>query len=159
LWNHDAVQHQEEYMIADHESATGSVDDCSETILFVDDEQAIHQWAARFLAKAGYRVVHAKDGREATELYAAMSSEIDVAVVDLIMPQMDGARCLTELRSINPDLKSILTTGYTPQLCRLQIEKAGATMFLPKPFGRAEVLAALRRVLGADGKSGESDGA
>jgi PAS domain S-box-containing protein len=83
------------------------------TILLVDDEKMIRDLGKRILERAGYEVITASDGKEALAIYATEPSKIALIVLDLIMPQMGGIKCLDELLAINPRVKTIVSTGHS----------------------------------------------
>jgi PAS domain S-box-containing protein len=115
-----------------------------ETVLFVDDEGLIRDLGRMVLESYGYTVYLAADGKEAIERYTADKDRIHLVILDLTMPQRSGLEVLRSIRSINPGVKVILSSGNTPT------EDIGKTAFLPKPY-RADALARIvRTVLDAD---------
>jgi len=84
----------------------------NEMVLLVDDEKDVTDSSAEVLKSLGYRVTVAYDGKEATEIYSEQSSEIDVVIMDVVMPKMSGAKAVERIREINPDAKVIFCTGY-----------------------------------------------
>ena len=85
----------------------------TEKILLVDDEEYVRDLGKRILEHAGYTVITAANGKEALEIYAREQSNIALVVLDLIMPQMEGKKCLEELLKINPHVKVIVSTGHS----------------------------------------------
>jgi PAS domain S-box-containing protein len=112
----------------------------SETVLVVEDEDAVRALALRALREQGYRVLEARNGREALELAAAAPSDIDLVVTDVVMPEMGGRELVERLADIRPTLSVIYMSGYT-EFDKLQpgILDPGIP-FLQKPFS-AESLA------------------
>ncbi|MBF0550079.1 MAG: response regulator [Deltaproteobacteria bacterium] len=126
----------------------------TETILLVDDEDFIRNVGRQVLTKFGYTVFTASDGESALVLYREKGKNIDLVLMDLIMPGMGGRKCLTELLKINPDLKVIMASGFAgPEPANLAI-KDGARGFLNKPYETREMLRLIRQVLEQDKDNG-----
>jgi PAS domain S-box-containing protein len=119
----------------------------SETILLVDDEEMILDLCSRILSKAGYRVITASNGKEALELYQARSDEIALVILDLIMPEMGGKRCLAELLSLDPSAKVVIATGFSAEGPTKDALAAGAKGFVNKPYIIRQLLEMVREVL------------
>ena len=83
-----------------------------EGVLLVDDEVVMLDLGRELLEEQGYRVFVAPGGREALELYASNRNEIDIVVLDLVMPGMDGGQLYLELKKLNPGIKAFFCTGY-----------------------------------------------
>ena len=79
----------------------------------VDDEEYVRDLGKRILERAGYTVITASNGKEALEIYAREQSNIGLVVLDLIMPQMGGEKCLEELLKINPKMKVVVSSGHS----------------------------------------------
>lgn len=82
------------------------------TIFIIDDEKVIRDLFKTVLTDLGYKVLEASDGKEALEIYKANKSSIDLIILDLIMPEMNGKETLLRLKEINPDVKVLISTGY-----------------------------------------------
>lgn len=121
----------------------------NETILVVDDEQSILDIAARHLSNYGYKALAAISGEKALEVYKDRADEIALVILDLSMPGMGGHKCLRELRSLAPELKVIVATGYSRDEDLNKSTSSMATALLPKPFGKNELLKTVRKVLDA----------
>jgi two-component system cell cycle sensor histidine kinase/response regulator CckA len=119
----------------------------SETILLVDDEALIRNLGTRILESAGYAVLTASDGHEALELYDRERARISLVLLDLIMPEMGGKRCLKELMKINPHLRVIISSGFSADLKTKDVLESGARGFVDKPFKIQEILRTVRKVL------------
>jgi CheY-like chemotaxis protein len=119
----------------------------TETILVVDDEEPVRALLQRILEEGGYTVLLARDGVEATELYAERSTEIDLVVLDIIMPRMGGRKTYERLREVNPGVKVLLSSGYSKKGQAQDILAAGARGFLQKPYDLRAVLRRVREVL------------
>ncbi len=125
-----------------------SKDGSGEAILIIDDEESILHVMAQSAEKHGYRVFAAKDGAEAVVIAAEQRAIIRCAIVDVMMPLMDGTMTLRALRRVIPDLPAIAISGMEVNEDRLRND-VKFNSFLHKPFTAAAMLAALRSVLGA----------
>lgn len=104
------------------------------TILVVDDERAIRMTVKANLQHLGYTVLLAEDGQQALDLFSADPSAIDLVLLDMIMPKMNGRDCFEALQKINPDVRVILASGYAPEKDIEQMNAAGLQGFLIKPY-------------------------
>jgi len=95
----------------------------------------------------GYRALTAPDGKRALEIYGQRSSEIDLIILDLIMPGMSGGRCLEEMLNINPEAKVIIASGYTEDGQQMDAVTAQAREVIGKPFKINRILSLIRNVL------------
>jgi two-component system, cell cycle sensor histidine kinase and response regulator CckA len=120
-----------------------------ELILVVDDEEPIRRVTRGLLEAFGYRVVTASDGGEACALYSQKRDEISAVLTDMMMPVMDGAELIAELRRLDPLLPIIASSGLTEAGKEEQARSLGAQKFLPKPYTSAGLLWALRESLGS----------
>jgi PAS domain S-box-containing protein len=120
---------------SDLEGESGSVRGGSETILIVDDEAMILRLAASILERYGYTVLTAPSGRFALDLFRRMHDRIDLLVVDMLMPEMNGVELAEGLRSIDPNCRILLSSGYTlDQDVEELMERGAFNGFLPKPY-------------------------
>jgi two-component system cell cycle sensor histidine kinase/response regulator CckA len=119
----------------------------NETILLIDDDHLICTYAKRCLEKQGYKVLTAADGRSALELYRQKMKTIDLILLDLIMPGMGGAKCLQKLLEIDPDIKVVIASGYTPDDNTMQIIHRSTRGYLRKPYFGKQLLQTVRSVL------------
>ncbi len=104
------------------------------TILVVDDEEDVRKMATRTLERHGFSVVTATDGREAVEVFRSSGDMIDVVLLDLTMPHMDGEETSLALRRIRPDVKIIFSSGYHEQDAIQQLDGQQRAVFLQKPY-------------------------
>ncbi|MBU2518384.1 MAG: PAS domain S-box protein [Proteobacteria bacterium] len=118
-----------------------------ETILLVDDEMHILDIGTQHLSRAGYKVFTAPDGEEALAVFRARGEEIDLVILDLSMPGMGGHKCLQELLALEPNLRVIVSTGYSRDGDLRKTLSSGAAALLSKPFGKNEMLKIIRMVL------------
>jgi signal transduction histidine kinase/CheY-like chemotaxis protein len=115
------------------------------TVLVVDDEASVRGVAREMLVRAGLDVLEAADGVEAVDRYRELGDEIDVVLLDLTMPRMDGAEAAEALRALDPDVRIVLSTGYSDAAAGAA-GLAGVPL-LRKPYRRAELLARVRDAL------------
>jgi two-component system cell cycle sensor histidine kinase/response regulator CckA len=128
----------------------GSTDEIvtgSETILLVDDEDIIIDVGQELLQATGYKVLAAKNGNAAIELYKANQDEIDMVILDMIMPDMDGGETYDRLQEINPDIKVLLSSGYSIDGRASEIMLRGCNGFIQKPFHMKDLSQTIRAIL------------
>ncbi len=120
----------------------------SEMILLAEDEESIRHLAIRTLEGAGYRVLVARDGEEATTLFHANENEISLAVMDVVMPRLGGHEAADRMRSRRPDLPVLFASGYSAEaeVTRLALEVRG-TELIQKPFNLKDLLRRVRRMI------------
>lgn len=109
------------------------------TVLVVDDEEPVREVAADLLRQLGFEVLAAASGAEGLELFRQHCDELRLVLLDLVMPEMDGAEVLREIRRQDPDARVLLTSGYHEREKIEEMLGSGAAGFLQKPF-RAEML-------------------
>jgi CheY-like chemotaxis protein len=119
-----------------------------ETILLVDDEAVIIDVSRDILEALGYRVLSAAGGRQAIQIYEEAAGRIDLVILDMIMPDMGGGETFDRLKLINPDIKVILSSGYSMNSQAKIIMEKGAQAFLQKPFRIDQFSQKIRDVLG-----------
>ena len=122
----------------------------TETILLVDDEEPIRKPGEELLARFGYTLLTAADGKSALRLYRQEKDRIDLVILDLIMPGVSGRRCLEKLLEINPAAKIIIASGYSSDGSTEETLKAGASSFIRKPYKMRQILEKVREVLDKD---------
>ncbi len=118
-----------------------------DTILLVEDEEAVRSFAARALKLRGYNVLEASGGEEALEIVRNHSASIHLVITDVVMPNMDGPTLVRALRRLRPDIHVIFMSGYAEEAFRRNDEKAEDLHFLPKPFGLKQLAAKVKDVL------------
>ena len=117
------------------------------TIMLVEDEEAVRNFAARALTSRGYTVLQAPSGVEGLEIAKQHIDEIDLVVSDVVMPEMDGPTMLGELRKLNPDLKVIFVSGYAEEAFRKNLPEGQQFNFLPKPFSLKQLIETVKTVI------------
>jgi CheY-like chemotaxis protein len=118
-----------------------------ETILVVEDEEAIRELLKTFLQLAGYTVLIAVDGREAIEVYDKHWEDIDLVLADNGLPKLSGYDIFRKMKSKNSKLKFILASGSVEPERISEILRDGARDFIEKPYTVFKVLRAVRSVL------------
>ncbi len=116
-------------------------------ILVIDDDEAVRNVAKRALERAGYRVVTAVDGVDGLEVFAANKDEIRAVLLDVTMPRMGGEETFRRLRQAAPDVRVLLSSGYSEQEATSVFAGKGLAGFLEKPFTTATLLDKLRGVI------------
>ena len=122
-------------------TVSGGEADRQRVVLVVDDEPGIRLLLRRYLEREGYRVVEAADGAAALTLLAA--EPVDLAVVDVMMPKVDGFELVRQLRATS-DLPVILLTGKGEESARVAGLELGADDYVTKPFSMPELVARVR---------------
>jgi len=138
-------------------SASGAVVDAAlerqvirgtETILIVDDEDIVLNVGVEVLKTLGYQVLAARGGPEAIEIYRQKAGEIDMVILDMIMPEMGGGRVFDAMKGINPAVKVLLASGYSLNGQASNILSRGCGGFIQKPFSIIDLSKKIREILG-----------
>jgi signal transduction histidine kinase/CheY-like chemotaxis protein len=119
----------------------------TETILLVDDEEAVRALGQQVLELGGYDILMAENGLQALEVYQAHQEEIDLVVLDVGMPQMGGLECLRRLRELDPQVRVLISTGYTARGLAQGLVAGGALEVVEKPFQIRDFAVAVRAAL------------
>jgi DNA-binding NtrC family response regulator len=122
----------------------------TETILLVDDEEHLRELGVELLSDAGYAVHTANNGESALALYEKELEQIDLVILDLVIPGMGGKRCYQEILKINPRAKILIVSGYPADRAGKEVLEAGAKGFVGKPFDLGHMLETVRRILDQD---------
>jgi CheY-like chemotaxis protein len=118
-----------------------------ELILIVDDEPLIQEVARTILEEHNYQTLTVSSGAEAVEIYARHHRDIQVVLMDMMMPVMDGFTAVRVLQQLNPHLKTIISSGLVSSDRVAQFTDIGVRAFLAKPYTATELLDTLQRVL------------
>ena len=119
----------------------------TETVLFVDDEEMIIEVAEEILEQLGYKVLIARSGKEAIEIYEENKEHIDIVLLDMIMPDMSGSDTYDRMKELDPDIKVLLASGYSINGQATEIMDRGCNGFIQKPFKMKELSQKLREIL------------
>jgi CheY-like chemotaxis protein len=118
----------------------------SETVLLVDDEAPVLDITRQMLEHMGYRVVAASSGRMAIEAFE--KNCVDIVILDMIMPEMGGAKTFEQLVKRDPKVKILLSSGYTADCAAASSLGKGCVGFIQKPYSMEQISRKLREVLG-----------
>ena len=122
-----------------------------DTILLVEDEEAVRSFAARALRMRGYNVLEASGGEEALEIVKRDDTKIDLIITDVVMPNMDGPTMVRHVKQLKPNLAVIFMSGYAEEAFRRNDQNSEGIHFLPKPFGLKQLAAKVKEVLAGAG--------
>ena len=117
------------------------------SILVIDDEEIIAEMAKDMMQSLGFKVFTAINGSKGLELYKNNIENIDVILLDLLMPEMDGTTCFKYLKMINPDVKVIISSGMGEQSKKIELENMGISGYLEKPYSLKSISQILEKVL------------
>jgi CheY-like chemotaxis protein len=118
-----------------------------ETVLLIDDEDMVLDVGARMLNGLGYDVITANNGMEALEIYEKNQDNIDVIVLDMVMPKMNGGDTFDRIKEINPAAKVLLSSGFSIDGQAAEILDRGCNGFIQKPFNMQILSQKVRMVL------------
>ncbi len=118
-----------------------------ETILLVDDEEVITEVTSRLLSELGYTILTAKSGEKALAIYRQSHSDIQLVILDMIMPGMSGGETFDQLKAVNPSVRVILSSGYSIDGKAQAIMKKGVRVFLQKPYRLHDLAQKIREAL------------
>lgn len=117
------------------------------TILVVDDEEHIRQFCKETFEAAGFRAIAASDGVEALNIYRRHAGEISAVILDAVMPEMSGHEVLRRLRELDPGVKVVLSSGFSPEIGIKWADEEGVKGFIQKPYRAQDILTKLSEVL------------
>lgn len=119
-------------------------------LLVIDDEEIIRRASQRTLVPAGYEVDTAASGREGLKLIT--ENEYDLILVDLMMPEMSGREVVEQIRTITPETRILVITGYSSTETKDQVKSMGIDCYLEKPYSPKTLIEAVIRALGPEGE-------
>ncbi len=119
----------------------------TETVLLVDDEEIITEVGEELLSALGYRVITAGSGTEALSTYRDGREEISMVILDMIMPGMDGGETFDRLKAMDPEVRVLLSSGYSLNDKAAEIMARGCNGFIQKPFNMDQLSGKIRDVL------------
>ncbi len=129
------------------ESSMGELLGARETILVIEDEEALLKFLKNELTAAGYRIILARDGVEGLNTFKAHQNEISVVISDLGLPKMGGWECFLQMKEIDPDVKIIITSGYIDADLQSMMDNGGVQGHVIKPYTTTEILVKIRELL------------
>jgi CheY-like chemotaxis protein len=119
-------------------------------ILVVDDEETVRDVARSMLEICGYEVVTVSNGLEAVDYYRDHGGRIDLVVIDMVMPEMNGRECFRALREMDPNIRAVLSTGYGADGEAKEIVQEGMAGLVLKPFSKGALAATVQEALSGD---------
>ena len=119
----------------------------TETILIVDDQETVWDFLIEALQKLGYSVLLAENGLDAVEIYENNPGQIDLVLLDMIMPKQGGHSTFHKLKELDPNVKVLLSSGFVSLEEVDDLLKNGAAGFLPKPHRIRDMATEIRRIL------------
>ena len=118
------------------------------TVMVVDDEDPVRLALSRMLQSMGYTVLTARDGMEAVGFYERHQRQIVMVVLDMVMPELDGEETFVILRKMNPNVKVLITSGWSLDDKLEQLKALGINGYLPKPYSEQELYDAINDAMG-----------
>ena len=118
-------------------------------ILIVDDEEFIRDLLTEIIVPMGFEVFTASDGPQAVDIFRQHEGNIELALLDVILPGMDGKDVYYKLKSIRPDVNIIILSGYSQTKIRQELLEAGVEGYITKPFEINQVKKLISTVLSA----------
>ena len=131
-------------LVSDQPFRTGQ----PQTILLVEDEDMLRELGIEILSSEGYRVLAARDGVEAVELFATHRDDIGLVVCDLGLPRLGGREAFLKMKEIKSSVRAIVASGYLEPSLRSEILKAGVIDTIQKPYDFRELLERIRSIIG-----------
>ena len=122
----------------------------TETILVVDDHETIWDFVIETLQKLGYTVILAENGLDAVEIYKSNQGQIDLVLLDMVMPKLGGHDAFMMIQEFDPNVKCLLSSGYVSEEEVHDLLEKGARGFLPKPHSIKALATEIRSILDAD---------
>lgn len=118
-----------------------------ERILFAEDNKALREVTGEFLQKVGYDVLMAEDGLEAVRLFVRNLTSVDLLLLDVVMPGLNGPEAFARMNNLRPEIPVIFTTGYATEVSLIGAELQGQPTILQKPYATLVLAQKVRRVL------------
>jgi PAS domain S-box-containing protein len=131
-----------------HRRAIGGAGDSPRTIMLVEDEELLRNLGVMMMESDGYRVLSAKDGVEAVEMFETHADEIGLVVCDLGLPRLSGQEVILRMKEIKPDVRAIVASGYLEPKTRTEILRAGVLDTVQKPYDFREMMIKIRSIIG-----------
>jgi PAS domain S-box-containing protein len=119
-------------------------------ILLIDDQETVRDVCAAMLQNLGYTVSMASDGREGVEHYRRYGKDIDLVIVDMVMPNLGGRECFLQIKAMNPEVRAVLSTGFSMDGAVQEIMKEGITGFIQKPYRLEQLSRVVAKSMGRD---------
>jgi PAS domain S-box-containing protein len=120
----------------------------SGTILIVDDEAIVLDVGVNMLEKLGYKVLEATNGKEAIDVFEKNKESVKMVILDIIMPDMGGGEAYDKIKAINPQVRVLLSSGYSVDGQAIELLERGCDGFIQKPFTMQELSGKIRQIMG-----------
>jgi len=130
----------------EHKAET-SLPEGRETILLAEDNESIRSLTAMLLRKAGYTVLEASNGMEAQTLFKQNADQIDLLLLDVVMPEMSGRAVYENAKQIKPSIRALFASGFNENIIHTNYVLDEGLHFIQKPYERAQLLSRVREVL------------
>ena len=128
--------------------SAGGPKESARTIMLVEDEEMLRELGVMMLESDGYRVLAAKDGIEAVEMFETHADEIGLVVCDLGLPRLGGRDVFLRMKEIKPSVRAIVASGYLEPALRSEILRAGVLDTVQKPYDFREMMEKIRSIIG-----------
>ena len=120
------------------------------TILVAEDEEFVQLFLKAILARAGYRLIVAKDGEEALRKFKKHQDKISLVISDIVMPKMNGRVLYEEICKIKPRIKIIFISGYLPDTINFNGMLMDQVRFITKPFSKKALFEEIKSIVGSN---------
>jgi two-component system cell cycle sensor histidine kinase/response regulator CckA len=131
-----------------HARVSGGKAQVSRTIMLIDDEELAMEVGTQILEHLGYRVLQARNGKEALEQFKENSDSIDVVIMDMVMPKMSGIETFEQIKADFPQTKILMASGFIQDAEARRLLEHGADGFIKKPFVVQDLYKAIERAIG-----------
>ncbi|MBT3279641.1 MAG: PAS domain S-box protein [Phycisphaerales bacterium] len=125
----------------------GAIPSGTETILLAEDDEMVRAVCKRILKQAGYTVLTAYDGEEALRVFEEHEAEIDMAILDVVMPNLGGKQVYTQIHEKCPEMRFLFASGYSPSAIHTNFVLSEGLSLIQKPYQRAQLLRKVREIL------------
>lgn len=119
-------------------------------ILLADDEEMLGEMAKDMIETLGYKITICRNGKEAMKIYEKSWKDINLVILDMVMPEMDGKETYLEMKKVNPAIKVLLSSGYSITGVARELLSRGVDDFIQKPYRKAELSQKIAKVLNSD---------
>jgi len=119
-------------------------------VLVAEDEPMVRDFCTTVLKKMGFEVFAAQDGREALEIFQEKGGDFDLVLMDMIMPRMSGEVAFRKMRAMRPDIKVLLSSGFSEDTIAQNLFTQGAAGFIEKPYDIPQLIREVKRILEID---------
>ena len=119
-------------------------------ILLADDEEMLGKMAKDMIETLGYKITICRNGKEAMKIYEKSWKDINLVILDMVMPEMDGKETYLEMKKVNPAIKVLLSSGYSITGAARELLSRGVDNFIQKPYRKAELSQKIAKVLNSD---------